>query len=51
MSSHILTTLPDRQMLRAFYDAAITEVNTTRSNVDLSIGFYADTGNAVFDAG
>src|SRR6516225_5735791 len=51
MSSHTLTTLPDRQMLRALYDAAITEVNTTRSNVDLSIGFYAETGNAVFDAG
>jgi hypothetical protein len=51
MSSHTLTTLPDRQILRALYDAAITEVNTTRSNVDLTIGFYAETGNAVFDAG
>jgi hypothetical protein len=51
MSSHTLTTLPDRQMLRALYDAAITEVNTTRSNIDLTTGFYADTGNAVFDAG
>ena len=50
MSSHTLTILPDRQMLRALYDAAITEVNTTRSNVDLTTGFYAETGNAVFDA-
>ena len=50
MSFHTLTTLPDRQMLRALYDAAITEVNTTRSNVDLTTGFYADTGNTVFDA-
>jgi hypothetical protein len=51
MSSHTLTTLPDHQMVRALYDAAITEVNTTRSNVDLTNGFYAETGNAVFDAG
>jgi hypothetical protein len=51
MSSHTLTTLPDRQMLRALYEAAITEINTTRSNVDLTTGFYAETGNAVFDAG
>ena len=51
MSSDTLTTLPDRQTLRVLYDAAITEVNTTRSNVDLTTGFYAETGNAVFDAG
>jgi hypothetical protein len=51
MSFHTLTTLADRQMLLALYDAAITEVNTTRSNVDLTAGFYAETGNAVFDAG
>jgi hypothetical protein len=51
MHFHTLPTLPDRQMLRALYDAAISEVNTTRSNVDLTTGFYAETGNAVFEAG
>src|SRR6516165_10332034 len=51
MSSQTLTTFPDRQMLRALYDAAIREVNKRRSNVDLTTGFYAETGNAVFNAG
>jgi len=50
MSSQTLTTFPDRQMLRALYDAAIREVNKRRSNVDLTTGFYAETGNAVFYA-
>ena len=42
--------LPDRNELRVLYDQAITEVNATRSHIDLTKGFYAETGNSVFDA-
>lgn len=42
--------LPDRNELRVLYDQAIIEVNATRSHIDLTKGFYAETGNSVFDA-
>ena len=38
-------------MLRALYDEAIKQINPSRSAIDLTTGFYAETGNAVFDAG
>ena len=43
-------TVPDREALRALYDAAAEEINTTRSN-KLSTGFYNKTKDAVFNAG
>ena len=46
-----MPTIPDRQALRALYDEAVTQINTSRPAINLSTGFYADTGNAVFEAG
>ena len=43
--------LPDRQALRALYDEAVTQINTSRPSVNLTTGFYANTGNSVFEAG
>lgn len=51
MPTQTLPVIPDRSALRHLYDAAITEVNTTRSHIDLTKGFYAETGDAVFEAG
>jgi hypothetical protein len=42
--------LPDREALRAHYDAAVTELNQSRNNI-LNTDFYRKTGDAVFDAG
>ncbi len=42
--------LPDREALRALYDAAVAEINTSRGNI-LTTDFYAKTGDAVFNAG
>jgi hypothetical protein len=46
-----VSTIPDRKMLRALYDDAIKQINLSRPTIDLTTGFYAETGNAVFDAG
>ena len=46
-----MITVPDRQALRALYDEAVTQINKSRPAINLSTGFYADTGDAVFDAG
>ena len=42
--------MPDRAALRALYDAAVAELNPSRSDV-LTTEFYAKTGDAVFNAG
>jgi hypothetical protein len=46
-----MPTLPDRQALRAHYDRAVNEINSTRPAIDLTKGFYAETGDGVFEAG
>lgn len=46
-----MPTLPDCEALRALYDEAVNQINATRSSIDLTKGFYASTGNAVFEAG
>ncbi len=44
------TRMPDREALRALYDAAVQEFNSKRDN-RLTTEFYTKTGDAVFDAG
>ena len=51
MTIQPLPTVPDRDALRALYDEAVGQINTSRPAIDLTSGFYAETGNAVFDAG
>jgi hypothetical protein len=51
MTLQSLPTVPDREALRALYDEAVGQINTSRPAIDLTSGFYAETGNAVFDAG
>src|SRR6516164_3720648 len=51
MTIQPLPTVPDRDALRALYDEAVGQINTSRPAIDLTAGFYAETGNAVFDAG
>src|SRR6516165_2658019 len=51
MTIQTLPTVPDRDALRALYDEAVGQINTSRPAIDLTSGFYAETGNAVFDAG
>src|SRR5262249_18753235 len=51
MTIQALPTVPDRDALRALYDEAVGQINTSRPAIDLTTGFYAETGNAVFDAG
>lgn len=46
-----MPTTPDRQALRALYDEAVTQINGTRLSVNLTTGFYAETGDSVFEAG
>ena len=46
-----MTTIPDRQALRALYDKAVTQINKSRPAINLSNGFYADTGNSCFRGG
>jgi hypothetical protein len=43
--------MPDRAVLRTLYDAAVGEINASRDNNLLTTGFYAKTGDAVFDTG
>jgi len=51
------TTLPDREALRALYDEAVLEIQNKRKDddgqpcADLTNGFYAQTGNIVFERG
>ena len=42
--------VPDREALRALFDEAVNVINATRGN-RLTTDFYAQTGNAVFNAG
>jgi hypothetical protein len=51
MTISAVPTVPDREALRALYDEAVKQINPSRPTIDLTTGFYADTGNAVFDAG
>src|SRR6516165_11300637 len=51
MTIQPLPTVPDREALRALYDEAVGHINTSRPAIDLTSGFYAETGNAVFEAG
>src|SRR5262249_12857408 len=44
-------TVPDRDALRALYDEAVRQINPSRPTIDLTTGFYAETGDAVFEAG
>ena len=51
-----MTTVPNRQALHALYDEAVNQINDGRrhddpSSVNLTTGFYAETGAAVFEAG
>lgn len=48
--TQVLPTMPGREKLRALYDAAVREINATRQTIDLTTGFYAETGDGVFDA-
>jgi hypothetical protein len=41
--------VPDREALRALYDAAVAEINSTRDNL-LTTDFYRKIGDAVFAA-
>ena len=51
MTIPVLLTVPDREALRALYDEAVKQINPSRPTIDLTTGFYAETGNAVFEAG
>ena len=42
---------PDRDALRALYNAAVTEINMSRDGGLLTTEFYAKTGDAMFDIG
>jgi hypothetical protein len=50
MAAAATTIIPERQALRTLYDEAVAEINATRNNI-LTTGFYAKTGDAIFDAG
>src|SRR5215467_15936945 len=51
MTIPVLLTVPDREALRALYDEVVKQINPSRPTIDLTTGFYAETGNAVFEAG
>jgi hypothetical protein len=51
MTISTVPTLPNREALRALYDEAVKQINPSRPNIDLTTGFYAETGKAVFEAG
>jgi len=46
-----MPTVSDRQALRARYDEAVDQINATRPAINLTKGFYAETGDGVFEAG
>ncbi len=50
MTTQVLPTVPHREALRRLYDQAVNEINASRPTIDLTTGFYAQTGDAVFDA-
>ena len=50
-TTQVLPTVPDRETLRALFDDAVNEINQSRRDAKLTTGFYAQTGNGVFDAG
>ena len=45
-----MPVMPQRDALRALYDAAVREIADTRNQPQLTTGFYARIGDAVFDA-
>ncbi len=51
MTTSTVTRVPDRSILRALYDDAVSELSRSRNNDNLTTGFYAKTGDALFDAG
>jgi hypothetical protein len=46
-----MPVMPQRDALRALYDAAVQEIADTRNQPQLTTGFYAQVGDAVFDKG
>jgi hypothetical protein len=46
-----MPTMPTREALRAAFDAAVQEIDQSRERPMLTTGFYAEIGDAVFDAG
>jgi len=44
-------TIPDRSELHALFDEQVAKLNLKRDTIDLTKGFYAKTGNAVFEGG
>jgi hypothetical protein len=50
MSTKDLSIALDRSALRALYDQAVDEINTSRNGI-LTTNFYAKTGDAIFNAG
>ena len=51
MTTQVPPTVFNREALRALYDEAVKQINPSRPTIDLTTGFYAETGNAVFEAG
>src|SRR5215470_11672278 len=51
MTIQPLPTFPDREALRALYDEAVKQINPSRPTIDLTTGFYAETGSSVIEAG
>jgi hypothetical protein len=51
MSTEVLPALPERSELEALYDAAVTEINQSRSSNLLNGSFYRKTRDALFDVG
>jgi hypothetical protein len=50
MLHKVRPSVPDREALRALYDKAVAGIQPNRA-CDLTAGFYAQTGDAVFNAG
>ena len=46
-----MSVTPNRERLRALYDAAVHQLSELRPNTNLTTGFYATMGNSVFEAG
>ncbi|MFZ3353143.1 MAG: hypothetical protein WA268_20010 [Xanthobacteraceae bacterium] len=43
--------IPDRDTLRALYDDTVSVIAASRPQINLQAGFYAATGDSVFEAG
>jgi hypothetical protein len=50
MTTNVLSAAFDHLALRALYDAAVAELNTSRNGI-LTTNFYSKTGTTVFNAG